>query len=134
VIIWQIRLPRLVLAILVAGSLAAVGAALQALLRNPLADPYVLGISGGAAVGGAVALRIGLGGTAVPLFAFLAAVFSMLLIYRIAVVQEHLSVYTLLLAGVIVNAVFSALIMFLTSILDPNRSYAMLAWLMGTLT
>jgi iron complex transport system permease protein len=108
------------------------------LLRNPLADPYVLGISSGAALGAACAMLFGLGVTAIgisllPLCAFGGALLSILLVYRIAVSSGRLPLYTLLLAGVILNAVFSALIMFMTSIMDPNRSFGMMSWLMGTL-
>ncbi len=138
VILMQVRLPRVILAFLVGGSLAAVGVGLQALLRNPLADPYVLGISSGAALGAACAMLFGLGVTAIgisllPLCAFGGGLLSILLVYRIAVSHGHLPLHTLLLAGVILNAVFSALIMFMTSIMDPNRSFGMMSWLMGTL-
>ncbi|MGB0911423.1 MAG: FecCD family ABC transporter permease [Nitrospirales bacterium] len=139
VILLHVRLPRLILAFFVGGSLAAVGVSLQALLRNPLADPSVLGISSGAALGAAVALLFGIGGSmwslsALPICAFLGAVLSLLIIYRIAVTQYGFSIYTLLLAGVVLSAIFSALIMFLTSIADPNRAFGMLAWLLGSLT
>jgi iron complex transport system permease protein len=139
VILLQVRLPRILLAYLVGGSLAAVGTSLQALLRNPLADPYVLGISSGAALGAGLALLLGLGTTvfaisALPLCALLGGLVSILLVYRIAAAYQHLPIHTLLLAGVILNAIFSALLMFITSIMDPNRSFGMMAWLMGTLT
>ena len=139
IILLQVRLPRILLAFLVGGGLASVGAALQALLRNPLADPYVLGISSGAALGGATAILLGLGSVlygvdTVPLWAFLGGLISIVLVYRIAAVHEHLPVHTLLLAGVILNAIFSALIMFITSIVDPNRSFGIMAWLLGSLS
>jgi iron complex transport system permease protein len=139
IILLQVRLPRIILAYLVGGALAAVGAALQALLRNPLADPYVLGISSGAALGGATAILLGFSSTlfgfsAVPLCAFLGGLISIVLVYRIAAVYHHLPVHTLLLAGVILNAIFSALVMFITSIVDPNRSFGIMAWLMGSLS
>lgn len=138
VIILHLRLPRLLLAFLVGGSLAGVGVVLQALLRNPLADPYVLGISSGAALGAAVAVLWGVGTTilavwTLPAFAFAGGLVSILLVYRIAETYGRLPVHTLLLAGVILNAVFSALIMFITSVVSPTRSFAMLAWLMGTI-
>ena len=138
IILLQVRLPRVLLAFMVGGCLAAVGVGLQALLRNPLADPYVLGISSGAALGAAIALLLGIGTTvlavsALPLCAFAGALISILLVYRIAVSYGHLPVHTLLLAGVILNAIFSALIMFITSIVDPNRSFGIMSWLMGTL-
>ncbi len=124
---------------LVGGSLAAVGVALQALLRNPLADPFVIGISSGAALGAAVALLFGVGLSvwslsALPVCAFVGALVSLLIVYRISATHFGFSIYTLLLAGVVLNAIFSALIMFLTSVADPNRAFGMYAWLMGTLT
>lgn len=139
VILLHVRLPRLLLAFFVGGSLAAVGVSLQALLRNPLADPFVLGISSGAALGAAIALLFGVGASmwslsALPVCAFIGAVVSLLIIYRIAATQYGFSIYTLLLAGVVLSAIFSALITFLTSVADPNRVFGMLAWLMGSLT
>ncbi len=139
IILLQVRMPRVVLAFLVGGSLAMVGVALQALLRNPLADPFVIGISSGAALGAAIALLFGVGVSmgsisALPVCAFVGALFSLMVMYRISSVQVGFSVYTLLLAGVVLNAIFSAFIMFLTSIADPNRVFGMYAWLMGTLT
>ncbi len=139
VILLQVRMPRVLLAFFVGGSLAMVGVALQALLRNPLADPFVIGISSGAALGAAIALLFGLGISvgsisALPVCAFAGALMSLMIMYRISAAQYGFSVYTLLLAGVVLNAIFSAFIMFLTSIADPNRAFAMYAWLMGTLT
>ena len=139
VILLQVRMPRVLLAFFVGGSLAMVGVALQALLRNPLADPFVIGISSGAALGAAIALLFGLGISvgsisALPVCAFAGALMSLMIMYRISSAQYGFSVYTLLLAGVVLNAIFSAFIMFLTSIADPNRAFGMYAWLMGTLT
>lgn len=139
VILLYVRLPRVLLGFMVGACLAAVGVGLQALLRNPLADPYVLGISSGAALGAAVAILLGIGTTvlavsALPLCAFAGGLLSILIVYRIAVSYGRLPVHTLLLAGVVLNAIFSALIMFITSIMDPTRSFGMMAWLMGTLT
>jgi iron complex transport system permease protein len=138
-ILLQVRLPRMLLGFLVGCSLAAVGVALQALLRNPLADPYVLGVSSGAALGAAVGVLLGAGNTflaetALPVCGFAGGFFALVVVYRIAVSNEQLPIHSLLLTGVILNAIFSALIMFITSILEPNRSYGMMAWLMGTLT
>jgi len=139
VILLHVRMPRVVLAFFVGGSLAMVGVALQALLRNPLADPFVIGISSGAALGAAIALLFGIGVSvwtvsALPVCAFMGALVSLMVMYRIASAQFGFSVYTLLLAGVVLNAIFSAFIMFLTSIAEPNRAFGMYAWLMGTLT
>jgi iron complex transport system permease protein len=139
VILVQVRLPRLLLAFMVGSSLAAVGVGLQALLRNPLADPYILGISSGAALGAGLAVLFGIGTTvlavsALPLCAMVGGLISIILVYRIAASYGYLPMHTLLLAGVILNAIFSALIMFVTSMMDPNRSFGMMYWLMGTLT
>jgi len=138
VILWEVRLPRLLLAFLVGASLAAVGVALQALLRNPLADPYILGISSGAALGAALALQLGLawaisGFSAVQLCAFLFAAATIGAIYRIAVADGRIPVQTLLLAGVIINAILSALILFITSLSDSTSAFRLFFWLMGSL-
>ena len=138
-ILLQIRLPRVLLGFLVGCSLASVGVVLQALLRNPLADPYVLGVSSGAALGAAVGVLFGAGTTflaeaALPACGFAGGIVALVIVYRMATNSERLPIHSLLLTGVILNAIFSALIMFITSILDPNRSYGMMAWLMGTLT
>lgn len=139
VILMQIRLPRVVLGFLVGCCLAAVGAALQALLRNHLADPYVLGVSSGAALGVTLAVLFGVGTTVLaqatlPACGFAGGLLALLVVYRMAASYERLPIHSLLLAGVILNAIFSALIMFITSIMEPNRSFGMMAWLMGTLT
>lgn len=138
VIVWEVRLPRLLLAFLVGASLAAVGVALQALLRNPLADPYILGISSGAALGAALALQFGLawaigGFSAVQLCAFIFAAATIGAIYRIAVADGRIPVQTLLLAGVIINAILSALILFITSLSDSTSAFRLFFWLMGSL-
>ncbi len=138
-ILLQIRLPRVLLGFVVGCSLASVGVVLQALLRNPLADPYVLGVSSGAALGAAVGVLCGAGTTflaeaALPACGFAGGIMALVIVYRTATSSERLPIHSLLLTGVILNAIFSALIMFITSILDPNRSYGMMAWLMGTLT
>ncbi len=139
VIVWQVRLPRIFLAFLVGGSLAGVGVALQALLRNPLAEPFVLGISSGAAFGATLAMLLGVGNTflgvsTLPLWAFAGGLLAIMVVYRISVAYRMLSVHTLLLAGVILNALFSALIMFAISIADPTQAFKMMLWLMGTLS
>jgi iron complex transport system permease protein len=139
VILLQVRLPRVLMGFLVGGSLAAVGVTLQALLRNPLADPYVLGVSSGAALGAALAMLFGIGTTlallpALPLFGFVGGLLSLMAIYRLAQSQGRLPIHSLLLAGVILNAILTAFIMFITSIMEPNRSAGLMAWLMGSLT
>ncbi|MFO0773786.1 MAG: iron ABC transporter permease [Nitrospiraceae bacterium] len=137
-ILWQVRLPRILLAFLAGGGLAAVGVALQALLRNALADPYVLGVSSGAALGVALAMLFGWGITiglapTLPAFGFIGSVLTLGLLYRLARTHVRLPVQSLLLAGVILNAILTALIMFITSIMEPNRAAGLMAWLMGSL-
>ncbi len=138
VILWDVRFPRVMMGLLVGASLAITGAALQALVRNPLADPYVLGISSGAALGATIGLALGLGtvmgGIGLPLCAFIGGGITIVLVYAIAVSRGQLSVHTLLLAGVIINAVCSALMMFATSIVNPSALYRVVLWLMGTLS
>jgi len=139
VILLQVRLPRLLLGLLVGACLASVGVVLQALLRNPLADPYVLGVSSGAALGVALAILLGIGSTVfalsvLPLCGFAGGLLSLVVVYRMALSYGRLPIHSLLLAGVILNSIFSALIMFITSIMEPNRSAGTMTWLMGTLT
>ena len=139
VILMQVRLPRVLLGFLVGACLASVGVVLQALLRNPLADPYVLGVSSGAALGVTLAVLLGVGATVVtfsvlPLCGFAGGLLSLVVVYRMALSYGRLPIHALLLAGVILNAIFSAMIMFVTSIMEPNRSVGTMTWLMGTLT
>jgi iron complex transport system permease protein len=114
------------------------GSVLQALLRNPLADPFVLGISSGAAVGAVLAILFGLGTTflgtyAVPGSAFGGALFTLFLVYFIARVEGRAPTNTMLLAGVIVSSFFSAVIMFLISATSDEQIYNVTFWLMGNL-
>jgi iron complex transport system permease protein len=136
-ILWQIRLPRVALAALVGAGLASAGALLQALLHNPLADPYVLGISGGAALGGVLALALGLGsGVAsfsVPGFAFAGALGATALLWAIAGAGGRAPAHSLLLTGVVFNAFASSLIVFATSVADLSRVAGVFLWLIGSI-
>lgn len=137
-ILFETRLPRVLLAAIVGAALAIAGAALQGLLRNPLAEPHVIGVSGGAALGAVLAVAVGgreaFGGELLlPLAASAGALLSMLVIYRLAVVNGRLQPYVLLLAGVVYNAFAGALIMFVNSIADHYQAYGILFWLMGSL-
>jgi len=138
-IVLQLRMPRVLLGFLVGSSLASVGVILQALLRNPLADPYILGVSSGAALGVSLAVLFGLGGMAwliptLPIYGFFGGLLALMVLYRMSATYDRLPVHSVLLAGVILNAIFAALIMFITSIMEPNRAFGMMAWLMGSLT
>lgn len=135
-IVLDIRLPRALLAALVGAGLATAGALLQALLQNPLADPYVLGISGGAALGGVLALALGgawLGGALVPAVAFAGALAASLLLYAVAAAGGRAPAHSLLLTGVVFNAFASSLIVFATSATDLARVAGVFLWLIGSI-
>ena len=135
----QFRLPRIILACLVGAALACSGVVFQALLRNPLADPYILGISSGAGLGVIIAVISGLdwmlwGRSPIAVFAFAGALGTVWLVWFIGRLTGKFHVTGLLLAGVVVNAFFSAVIMFLTSITKSQQVYSTIFWLMGNMT
>jgi iron complex transport system permease protein len=134
-IVREIRLPRILLAMLVGAALAVSGTALQALLRNPLADPYVLGISSGAALGAIVALWMGgRVAEASPLVAFAGALVTMAWVYFLGRRAGRLASYTLLLAGVITASFLSAVILFVLTLLSTRDVRGVAFWLMGDLS
>jgi len=134
-IVWRIRFPRVVLAALVGATLSLGGLVFQAILRNPLAEPYILGVSGGSAVGAIIGILLGLsrfpGGA---FFAFTGSMATLLLVLVIASVKRTMKKDSLILAGVMVNAFCSSAIMFLISITQDSRLYNILFWLMGDLS
>lgn len=137
-ILLEVRLPRVIFAAVIGGALAVAGVVFQALLRNPLADPYVLGVSGGASIGGVLAILFGLGAAggwlgniAVPVCAFVGALAALILIQYMATVDGRLTVYTVLLTGVIFNAFAAALIFFIQSIASLERLHDIVFYLMG---
>lgn len=158
-IVISLRLPRALLGALVGGALACSGATLQALLQNPLADPFVLGVSGGAALGGAAAIALGwerlpslavgalaglppllstlaqgaLSLSPIATAAFLGAVLATALVFSAGRVGGRLSPYAALLAGVIFNAIASAAITAIKTLTSPERVGALLYWLAGAL-
>jgi iron complex transport system permease protein len=137
-ILFETRLPRVLLAAVVGAALATAGAALQGLLRNPLAEPHLIGVSGGAALGAVVAVvligrSVFADSSILPAAAGLGALTSMAVIYRLALVRGLLQSYVLLLAGVVYNAFAGALIMFVNSITDVYAAHGLLYWLMGSL-
>ena len=136
VIIFQIRLPRVILAGIVGATLSVAGVVFQALFRNPLADPYILGISSGSAVGAILAIISGAGLTflSIPAASFCGALLTIVLVLSIARTGFRLQTNTLLLAGVIVGSFFSAIIMFLVSITQDERLHSIIFWLMGDLS
>jgi len=145
-ILFRARLPRVLLGIAIGGGMATCGVVLQALLGNPLACPQMLGVSGGASLGGILGLIFfphwlvpvagGLFGEIswVPLAAFVGALLSMMLVYRFSLFHGRLHPYHLLLSGVILNSLIAAVIMFLNSIVDFYQAQGLLFWLMGSLS
>lgn len=134
-IILELRLPRTLVAALVGASLAGAGAIFQSLLRNPLADPFVLGISGGAATGAVLVITAGISTVfATPAAAFVGALAAMAIVYGIGRSQGRLNTHTLLLAGVIANAFFTAVILFVLALADPTTLMRAYHWMMGHLS
>lgn len=135
-IVLDLRLPRAALALVCGGALATSGAVFQALLRNPLAEPYVLGVSGGAAVGaiGAIVLGIATWTAVVPVAALVGALAAVALVYRIAAgVGGAFDTRILLLAGVVVGAFCNALILLLLTLADVESFRSAIFWMMGSL-
>ncbi len=134
-IIWRIRFPRVLLAMLVGATLSLGGLVFQALLRNPLAEPYILGISSGSGIGAIMGILMGLSrfpGVAITSFAGSTA--TLLLLMVMSSGQTILRRDALLLSGVMVNAFCGALIMFLISITQDSRIHNIIFWLMGDLS
>ncbi len=141
-ILWNIRLPRILLAIIVGASLSVAGTSFQALLRNPLADPYVLGVSSGASVGAILALIAApylalpsvLSALLTPLGAFLGAAATIAAVYFLGRREGQIDSNMLLLAGVITASFLSAIIMFLMTTVTSGNTRGMAFWLMGNLS
>ena len=137
-VVLELRLPRVLLAAFAGGGLAVAGAAFQALTRNPLADPAVLGVAGGASLGAVLGQLWGLEGSiaatvGLSLVAFLGALVAASTVYLIASSGGSLPIQTLLLAGVITGLFFSAVITLVVSLVDFARLGGILHWLMGSL-
>ena len=135
-IFYSLRLPRVFTAFLAGAALACCGVALQAMFRNPLAAPFTLGISGGAAFGAAIYvmfagfIQIKFGGI---LFSFAGALAAILLVYGLTKIKKGFSAGTMLLAGIAVNFFFSSLILLLQYISDFTQSFMVVRWLMGSI-
>ena len=139
-LLWRLRLPRAALAALVGAALGASGSALQGLLRNPLADPFVLGVSGGAALGATLALALGLGATATvaglggaSLAAFGGAVLATAAVFFTGRVAGRTAPHAVLLAGTVFNAFALAAISFVRSLSVQGQGSELLHWLSGSL-
>jgi len=134
-IIWKIRLPRVLLAALVGATLSLGGLVFQALLRNLLAEPYILGISGGSAIGAIAGILLGLARfPGVSLTAFMGSMATLALILVMTSGQSVMKKESLLLSGVMVNAFCSSVIMFLVSVTRDAKLHNIIFWLMGDLS
>jgi iron complex transport system permease protein len=137
-VILAVRLPRVLLGVVAGAGLSAVGVALQALLRNPLAEPYVLGVSGGSALGAVIVISLGLteltfvGASLIPVAALVGGLVATGVVYALAS-QGRGNATSLLLSGVIVNAIASAAITFIKTLVTAGTAQEMLYWLMGFL-
>jgi iron complex transport system permease protein len=132
-IIWDIRVPRILMAAIAGAALGITGAAYQALFDNPLADSYILGISSGAALGAVIALSLGFGFIVSPLFGFIFAILTGIAAYLLGRKRGKLDNTKLILAGIIINTILSAFIMLIIS-LSPDKSVQnIIFWLMGNL-
>lgn len=127
-----LRLSRVSLGIIVGASLSVAGAVFQGLLRNPLAEPYILGVSSGAGLGAVIAILLGLE-SILPLLSFIGALLTITLVYNLAKTKDKVPIRTLILAGVIVGAVFSSILMFLVNMSQSQRIHDIVWWLLGNL-
>lgn len=134
VVVWDVRLPRIITAAAVGGSLAICGAVFQGLLLNPLADPYTLGVSAGAAFGASLAILLNLGAIgvySVPLFAFGGAGLTLIAVIYLSSSSDGFSAHNLILSGIIVTAILSAGISFIKYAADEHVA-VIIFWLMGS--
>ena len=137
----RMRLARVLLSVVVGAGLSVAGVIFQALLRNPLAEPYVLGASSGAGLAAALAILLGLsasalGAWALPITAFAGAMATVVLVYtlaRSARAGGAMSIFSLLLSGVVVGSVLGSLLMFLVSVAPPERVHNIMWWMLGNL-
>jgi iron complex transport system permease protein len=134
-ILWQIRIPRVLMAMLAGGALTISGVLFQALLRNALAEPYTLGVSSGASLGAVAAISLGWRGvagmTAIHAASFAGALITLSIVLAAGTKARRLSPFTLLLAGVTVNSICMAGILFLHNVATLGQSVAITRWLMG---
>ncbi len=137
-VIFMLRFNRLIMGMMTGAALAASGVVFQALLRNPLAEPYVLGVSGGAGLGATLSILAGSGlfvSLGLPVVAFISAVLTLMVVYGIASQGSsgHPSVYSLILSGVIVSSICSSIIMFLVSTASVDGMHNVIWWMLGSL-
>jgi iron complex transport system permease protein len=132
-LIWELRLPRVLTAGMVGASLAACGVVFQAILRNPLAEPYTLGVSGGGALGAVIAIMLGLGGVPMALLCFTGCCLSIGVVLGAAYARNFTN-SMLILSGVIMSFIFSSAVMFIFAVASSREVHASILWLMGSLS
>ncbi|MQG87988.1 MAG: iron ABC transporter permease [SAR202 cluster bacterium] len=135
-VLWNIRLPRVLLGIMIGAALAIAGAALQGVFRNPLADPGVIGVSSGAALGAVIAIVTGfsvLGSFGLPIASFVGGLIATIIVYVTARTYGKTDVVTLVLAGVAVNATAGAVTGFFTFVADDDQLRSIVFWTLGSL-
>jgi iron complex transport system permease protein len=135
-VLWKIRVPRTMMAFLAGSGLSLAGMTFQAMFRNPLVEPFTLGVSSGAAFGATIAIRLGwtfsiLGISSIPLSAFAGALASLLLVYGVSLAGRSFSTALLLLAGVAMSFFFWSLILLIQYLSDFTGSFRIMRWLMG---
>lgn len=131
--ILYLRFLRVMIAVFVGAGLSVCGVCLQAILRNPLADPYLLGTSGGAGLGAVLAITLGISSAYYPFAAFCGALLSIVLVYNLAKEGNKIPTRSLILAGVVVAMVFSGLMIFLISMSSNQALHGIMWWLLGSL-
>ncbi|HEY7534683.1 MAG TPA: iron ABC transporter permease, partial [Thermodesulfobacteriota bacterium] len=134
----RIRIPRVLMAAVAGGVLAISGASLQALFRNPLAAPFTLGVSGGASLGAIIAIKLGLANTflgfsSISMLSFIFSILTIFFVYSVSKVHGVVATGRLLLAGVVINFLYSALILFIQFFSDFIQSLQTIRWIMGSL-
>ena len=136
IIILKLRLPRIFLAFLVGGGLSLVGVLMQALTKNSLADPYILGVSSGASTGAVLSLIIGINffGMGTPFMAFLGAIVAAILVFKIANIGGNYSSTKLVLTGIAISSMFSSITTFITFSAQSGDLYTALFWIVGSLS
>jgi iron complex transport system permease protein len=137
-IFFNVRLSRVLLALLAGGSMACAGVVFQAVLRNPLACPFTLGVAGGSSFGAVAAILLGFGlsvggFSTITLFAFAGALLSIGMVYTLASVLRSYAAVTLLLAGIAISYFFNALVLLAYYVADFTQAYSMMHWLIGSL-
>ncbi|MFH1868724.1 MAG: iron ABC transporter permease [Candidatus Omnitrophota bacterium] len=132
-IILYIRLARIAISILAGAGLGVCGVALQAILKNPLAEPYLLGTSSGAGLGAVVGIILGISSAFLPLAAFIGAILSIVIVYNIALENGRIPAQSLILSGVIVAVSLSGVMVFLASVFSNKVMHGIVWWLLGSL-